>query len=38
MQARLTAKGEALRPVLEALRDWGLTWEKGTRLGKDAAG
>ena len=28
---QLTEKGEALRPLLEALRDWGLTWEKGTR-------
>ncbi len=35
---RLTTKGEALRPVLEALRDWGLNWEKGTRLRKNAAG
>ena len=32
---RLTAKGKALRPVLRALRDWGLKWEEGTeaRLG-----
>jgi DNA-binding HxlR family transcriptional regulator len=29
---RLTEKGEALRPVLEALRDWGLAWEKNTRV------
>ena len=28
---RLTDKGRALRPVLGALRDWGLAWEKGTR-------
>jgi len=28
---QLTEKGEALRPLLEALRDWGLAWEKGTR-------
>jgi DNA-binding HxlR family transcriptional regulator len=28
---RLTKKGLALRPVLEAMRDWGLAWEKGTR-------
>ena len=28
---RLTGKGEALRPILAALRDWGLKWEKGTR-------
>jgi DNA-binding HxlR family transcriptional regulator len=27
---RLTAKGRALGPVLEAMRDWGLAWEKGT--------
>lgn len=29
---RLTEKGLALRPVLAALRDWGLEWEKGTRI------
>jgi DNA-binding HxlR family transcriptional regulator len=28
---RLTRKGEALRPVLKAVRDWGLAWEKSTR-------
>ena len=28
---QLTRKGEALRPVLGAMRDWGLKWEKGTR-------
>jgi DNA-binding HxlR family transcriptional regulator len=28
---RLTPKGKALRPVLAAMRDWGLAWEKGTR-------
>lgn len=28
---RLTAKGKALAPVLVAIRDWGLKWEKGTR-------
>lgn len=27
----LTEKGRALRPLLEALRDWGLRWENGTR-------
>jgi DNA-binding HxlR family transcriptional regulator len=27
---RLTEKGLALRPVLVALRDWGLHWEPGT--------
>lgn len=29
---RLTAKGKALAPVLEAVRDWGLKWERGTRV------
>ncbi len=29
---RLTAKGRALGPVVIALREWGLAWEKGTRL------
>jgi DNA-binding HxlR family transcriptional regulator len=28
---QLTEKGRALQPVLVALRDWGLRWEKGTR-------
>jgi len=28
---RLTAKGHALGPVLAAMRDWGLEWERGTR-------
>jgi DNA-binding HxlR family transcriptional regulator len=28
---QLTKKGQALRPVLLAMRDWGLKWEKGTR-------
>lgn len=27
----LTEKGKALRPVLAAMRDWGLTWEKETK-------
>lgn len=27
---QLTKKGQALRPLLRALRDWGLKWEKGT--------
>lgn len=26
----LTGKGEALRPVLMALKEWGLRWEDGT--------
>ena len=29
---RLTPKGKALVPVLVAMRDWGLKWEKGTRV------
>ena len=28
---RLTGKGKALGPVLKAVRDWGLTWDKSTR-------
>jgi DNA-binding HxlR family transcriptional regulator len=27
---RLTPKGEALRPIVRALRDWGLAWEPDT--------
>jgi DNA-binding HxlR family transcriptional regulator len=36
---QLTEKGRALMPVLKSLRDWGLTWEKGTQamLGGGAA-
>lgn len=33
---RLTAKGEALRPVVLALRDWGLAWESGTQVELEA--
>lgn len=29
---QLTEKGEALRPVLKAMRQWGLEWEKGTKV------
>jgi DNA-binding HxlR family transcriptional regulator len=29
---RLTKKGKALRPVLAAMRDWGLAWDKSTRV------
>ncbi len=32
----LTKKGEALRPVMKAVRDWGLEWEKGTRVMNEA--
>jgi DNA-binding HxlR family transcriptional regulator len=28
---QLTEKGWALRPILEALRDWGLTWQPNTQ-------
>src|SRR6516162_5663771 len=29
---QLTEKARALGPMLKAVRDWGLKWEKGTRL------
>jgi DNA-binding HxlR family transcriptional regulator len=29
---KLTKKGKALGPLLEALRDWGLAWDKGTKV------
>ena len=29
---RLTPKGEALIPVLRAIKNWGLKWEEGTHL------
>lgn len=28
----LTKKGEALQPLLRAMRDWGLKWEPGTQV------
>ena len=28
----LTEKGQALKPLLRFLRDWGLQWEKGTKV------
>jgi DNA-binding HxlR family transcriptional regulator len=28
---QLTDKGKALLPVVKAMKDWGLSWEKGTR-------
>jgi DNA-binding HxlR family transcriptional regulator len=28
---QLTEKGTALLPVVKKIRDWGLTWEKGTK-------
>jgi len=32
---RLTAKGQGLRTVLAALRDWGLAWEPTSRVMMD---
>lgn len=32
MAYALTEKGESLRPVLLAIRDWGLKWEPGTMV------
>src|SRR5207248_1682963 len=29
---RLTKKGKALGPILKAMRDWGLAWDKSTRV------
>ena len=31
MAYRLTQKGKSLGPVLKAMRDWGLAWDKSTR-------
>jgi DNA-binding HxlR family transcriptional regulator len=30
---RLTEKGEALLPILKAMKAWGLRWEKGAKVG-----
>jgi DNA-binding HxlR family transcriptional regulator len=32
MAYRLTKKGKALGPVLRSMRDWGLAWDKSTRV------
>ena len=32
MAYRLTKKGKALGPILKAMRDWGLAWDKSTRV------
>jgi len=32
---QLTAKGESLRTVLAAMRDWGLQWEEGTSVQRE---
>jgi DNA-binding HxlR family transcriptional regulator len=29
---RLTQKGKTVGPVLKAMRDWGLAWDKSTRV------
>ncbi len=34
---RLTEKGRDLRAILEAMRDWGLKWEPGTKVMRTAA-
>lgn len=31
MAYELTEKGDSLRPVMKSIRDWGLTWEPGTK-------
>ena len=33
---RLTKKGKALGPILQAMRDWGLAWEKDTKVTRAA--
>lgn len=38
MAYALTEKGLALKPILLSLRDWGLQWEEGTRVGLTEAG
>lgn len=38
MAYALTEKGSALGPILLSLRDWGLQWEEGTRIGMTEAG
>jgi len=38
MAYALTDKGKALKPILFSLRDWGLQWEEGTRVGLTEAG
>ena len=32
MAYRLTKKGKSLGPLLKAMRDWGLAWDKSTRV------
>jgi DNA-binding HxlR family transcriptional regulator len=33
---QLTEKGQALLPILRAMKEWGLQWEKGTRANLSA--
>ena len=35
---QLTKKGESLRPILLAIRDWGLEWEPGTEARLEVGG
>ena len=32
MAYELTEKGDSLRPVMKSIRDWGLSWEAGTKV------
>lgn len=32
----LTEKGRALKPVLAAMKEWGLRWEEGTQMGLES--
>ncbi len=34
---QLTKKGHALLPIVKAMKDWGLSWEKGTRAAMEAS-
>lgn len=38
MGYRLTPMGRSLRPVLEAMRDWGLAWIPETKVMRSAGG
>jgi DNA-binding HxlR family transcriptional regulator len=38
MAYALTEKGKSLGPILQAMRDWGLKWEPGTKLGMSPQG
>jgi DNA-binding HxlR family transcriptional regulator len=32
MAYQLTPKGRALRPVIMAMKNWGLRWQEGTQV------